>query len=169
MLRDDFVLWLPGLEGSISYIAALLVHTVVKVLVDFTGESRNLPLASEAASIKPSSAERGGGGGGGGGGQTTKNFQTSKNFLYFAPNPNPNPTLIISPFRPDPRSRAQAHGRFSLHALDNCEPGAALHRAVILLHEHHSREQNEHPQDEHSLDTINLLLGLECDGVLWLD
>ena len=61
MLRDDFVLWLPGLEGSISYIAALLVHTVVKVLVDFTGESRNLPLASEAASIKPSSAERGGG------------------------------------------------------------------------------------------------------------
>jgi len=37
VLRNDFVLWIPGLEGALKYIVALLVHVVVKVLVDFTG------------------------------------------------------------------------------------------------------------------------------------
>ena len=37
VLRNDFVLWIPGLEGALKYIFALLVHVVVKVLVDFTG------------------------------------------------------------------------------------------------------------------------------------
>ena len=37
VLRKDFVLWIPGLEGVLMYIAALLVHVVVKTLVDFTG------------------------------------------------------------------------------------------------------------------------------------
>jgi len=37
VLRNDFVLWIPGLEGALKYIAALIVHVVVKVLVDFTG------------------------------------------------------------------------------------------------------------------------------------
>jgi len=37
VLRNDFVVWMPGLEGVIKYIVALLVHVVTKVLVDFTG------------------------------------------------------------------------------------------------------------------------------------
>jgi len=37
VLRNDFVLWIPGLEGALKYIVALIVHVVVKVLVDFTG------------------------------------------------------------------------------------------------------------------------------------
>jgi len=37
VLRNDFVLWIPGLEGALMYIAALIVHVIVKVLVDFTG------------------------------------------------------------------------------------------------------------------------------------
>ena len=39
VLMKDFVVWIPGLQGALKYIAALLVHVVVKVLVDFTGES----------------------------------------------------------------------------------------------------------------------------------
>ena len=38
VLRNDFVLWIPGLEGALKYMAALIVHVVVKVLVDYTGE-----------------------------------------------------------------------------------------------------------------------------------
>jgi len=37
VLRNDFVVWIPSLEGALKYLAALLVHVVVKVLVDFTG------------------------------------------------------------------------------------------------------------------------------------
>jgi len=37
VLRNDLVLWVPGLEGALKYIVAMLLHTVVKVLVDFTG------------------------------------------------------------------------------------------------------------------------------------
>ena len=39
VLRNDLVLWVPGLEGALKYIVAMILHTVVKVLVDFTGES----------------------------------------------------------------------------------------------------------------------------------
>ncbi|GMI55955.1 hypothetical protein ScalyP_jg5703 [Parmales sp. scaly parma] len=37
VLMNDFVLWIPGLEGTLKYIFALLVHVITKVLVDFTG------------------------------------------------------------------------------------------------------------------------------------
>jgi len=37
VLRNDFVVWIPSLEGILKYIAAIIVHVVVKVLVDFTG------------------------------------------------------------------------------------------------------------------------------------
>ena len=36
--RSDYVLWVPGLEGAIKYMCAGVVHSVVKVLVDYTGE-----------------------------------------------------------------------------------------------------------------------------------
>ena len=36
--RRDYVLWVPGLEGSLKYIFAGITHSVVKVLVDYTGE-----------------------------------------------------------------------------------------------------------------------------------
>jgi len=36
--RRDYVLWIPGLEGTFKYIAAFFTHSVVKVLVDYTGE-----------------------------------------------------------------------------------------------------------------------------------
>ena len=35
--RSDYVLWLVGLEGVLKYISALVTHSVVKVLVDYTG------------------------------------------------------------------------------------------------------------------------------------
>ena len=38
VLRNDFVPFIPGLEGTLKYIAALLIHMVVKVLADYTGE-----------------------------------------------------------------------------------------------------------------------------------
>ena len=38
VLRNDFVTFIPGLEGTLKYMVALLFHTVVKVLVDYTGE-----------------------------------------------------------------------------------------------------------------------------------
>ena len=38
ILRNDFVTFIPGLEGTLKYMVALLFHTVVKVLVDYTGE-----------------------------------------------------------------------------------------------------------------------------------
>jgi len=36
--RRDYVVWIPGLEGTLKYIAAFFTHSVVKVLVDYTGE-----------------------------------------------------------------------------------------------------------------------------------
>ena len=36
--RRDYVLWVPGLEGSLKDIFAGITHSVVKVLVDYTGE-----------------------------------------------------------------------------------------------------------------------------------
>jgi len=36
--RRDYVLWIPGLEGTLKYIVAGVAHSVVKVLVDYTGE-----------------------------------------------------------------------------------------------------------------------------------
>ena len=36
--RRDYVLWLPGLEGSLKYMCAGVLHSVAKVLVDYTGE-----------------------------------------------------------------------------------------------------------------------------------
>ena len=35
--RKDYVLWVFGLEGALTYSVAALVHSVVKVLVDYTG------------------------------------------------------------------------------------------------------------------------------------
>jgi len=37
VVRRDYILWLVGLEGALKYICALGLHTVSKVLVDFTG------------------------------------------------------------------------------------------------------------------------------------
>ena len=36
--RRDYVLWFPGLEGTLKYIIAFATHSVVKILVDYTGE-----------------------------------------------------------------------------------------------------------------------------------
>ena len=36
--RRDYVLWVPGLEGTLKYISAGVVHSIMKVLVDYTGE-----------------------------------------------------------------------------------------------------------------------------------
>ena len=36
--RRDYVLWLPGLEGSLKYMCAGVLHSIVKILVDYTGE-----------------------------------------------------------------------------------------------------------------------------------
>jgi len=36
--RRDYVLWVPGLEGTLKYIGAFVVHSGVKILVDYTGE-----------------------------------------------------------------------------------------------------------------------------------
>ena len=36
--RKDYVVWIAGLEGTIKYIAAFFVHSVAKILVDYTGE-----------------------------------------------------------------------------------------------------------------------------------
>jgi len=36
--RRDYVLWIPGLEGTLKYISAGVVHSVIKILVDYTGE-----------------------------------------------------------------------------------------------------------------------------------
>ena len=36
--RRDYTLWIVGLEGSIRWICAFMTHTVVKTMVDFTGE-----------------------------------------------------------------------------------------------------------------------------------
>jgi len=36
--RRDYVLWVPGVEGALKYIGAGIVHSVVKILVDYTGE-----------------------------------------------------------------------------------------------------------------------------------
>jgi len=38
ILRNDFVTYIPGLEGTLKYTVALFFHTVVKVVADFTGE-----------------------------------------------------------------------------------------------------------------------------------
>jgi len=38
VVRRDYVLWVPGFEGALKYIGAGVVHSVVKVLVDYTGE-----------------------------------------------------------------------------------------------------------------------------------
>ena len=35
--RRDYVLWFHGLEGTLKYMCAGVVHSVVKVLVDYTG------------------------------------------------------------------------------------------------------------------------------------
>ena len=36
--RRDYVLWIAGLEGALKYMSAFIVHSVVKILVDYTGE-----------------------------------------------------------------------------------------------------------------------------------
>ena len=38
ILRNDFVTFIPGLEGTLKYTVALFFHTVVKVVADYTGE-----------------------------------------------------------------------------------------------------------------------------------
>ena len=38
VLMNDFVMWIPGLEGVLKNIVAFIVQTIVKVVVDFTGE-----------------------------------------------------------------------------------------------------------------------------------
>ena len=35
--RCDYIIWVVGFEGTFKYIGAFVVHTVVKILVDFTG------------------------------------------------------------------------------------------------------------------------------------
>ena len=37
ILRRDYVLWIVGLEGMMTWFVAILVHSLLKVLVDFTG------------------------------------------------------------------------------------------------------------------------------------
>ena len=37
-VRRDYVLWVVGLEGWLKYSIAFVLHSVVKVLVDYTGE-----------------------------------------------------------------------------------------------------------------------------------
>ena len=37
VVRRDYVLWVHGLEGTLKYMCAGVVHSVVKVLVDYTG------------------------------------------------------------------------------------------------------------------------------------
>ena len=37
LARRDFTLWIAGLEGAMKFIAAVLTHTVVKIIVDFIG------------------------------------------------------------------------------------------------------------------------------------
>jgi len=36
-LRDDFVVWIPALEGKTQFVGSILCHLVEKVLVDFSG------------------------------------------------------------------------------------------------------------------------------------
>jgi len=36
--RRDYVVWIVGLDGALKYISAGVVHSVVKVLVDYTGK-----------------------------------------------------------------------------------------------------------------------------------
>ena len=35
--RRDYVLWIAGFDGALKYMCAFFVHSVVKVLVDYTG------------------------------------------------------------------------------------------------------------------------------------
>ena len=37
LVRRDYVLWVVGLEGGLKYFGAFITHSIVKVLVDFTG------------------------------------------------------------------------------------------------------------------------------------
>ena len=37
LARSDYVLWVVGVEGALKYLMAFWVHSIVKVLVDFTG------------------------------------------------------------------------------------------------------------------------------------
>jgi len=37
LARNDYAIWIPGVEGTLMWIASFVVHSVVKVLVDFTG------------------------------------------------------------------------------------------------------------------------------------
>ena len=36
--RRDYVLWVAGLEGTLKYIGAFVTHSMVKIIVDYTGE-----------------------------------------------------------------------------------------------------------------------------------
>ena len=38
VVRRDYVCWVPGLEGTLKYMCAGVVHSVAKILVDYTGE-----------------------------------------------------------------------------------------------------------------------------------
>ena len=38
IVRRDYVVWIVGLEGGLKYSIAFVLHSVVKVLVDYTGE-----------------------------------------------------------------------------------------------------------------------------------
>jgi len=40
VLRNDFVTFIPGLEGTLKYMVALVFHTVLKVVADYTGERK---------------------------------------------------------------------------------------------------------------------------------
>ena len=39
IVRRDYVLWIVGLEGGLKYLMAFVTHSMVKVLVDYTGKS----------------------------------------------------------------------------------------------------------------------------------
>jgi len=38
LMRRDYVLWIVGLEGWLKHSVAFVVHTIFKILVDYTGE-----------------------------------------------------------------------------------------------------------------------------------
>jgi len=131
VLRNDFVTFIPGLEGTLKYTVALAFHSLIKVLADYTGERYKIVRSK----VCPSHTSH-------------------------------SPVAFI---RHDLLSWMPLNGRFHILALVHSWPGAALRCAIILLHEHYSREQIKSPRDQHCLDSTSLLLGLECNSVLQPD
>jgi len=37
IMRRDYIVWLPSLDGGVKFVLAFVLHSVVKVLVDYTG------------------------------------------------------------------------------------------------------------------------------------